>query len=177
MSLLNKDSIVIACDPSFRSSGYAIFKGEKLLSFGTIKTSTKDENRFELIGLRFCEVLMRHEPDILVIETQFISPKFSNINTLRVVEVKGFIEGLFMYRRIQKGVHTTIVEVAPTEAKKFIGVIGREDTKKQVKSLVEQRFPEIKKINQDESDAVAIGLTGIHKFNSQNVLKKYKNKI
>jgi len=176
MSLLNKDSIVIACDPSFCSTGIAIFKGEELIHKCTIKTSTKDEYRFEIIGIEF-KKLLAYFPTVLVIESQYISPKFSNINTLRVVEVKGFMEGLFMYHCLESGIKPLMVEVAPKEAKKFIGVIGNNDTKKQVQVLVEQRFPELKKVNQDEADAIAIGLTGIEKLNSQQLLQKYKDKI
>lgn len=150
--------VIIAIDPGFERLGIAVIKketGQKetLIFSECFKTSKNDafEDRLVKIGNHFTSLLTKHKPEILAIETLFLS---SNKTTaMRVSETRGAL----IY--LAKNAGLEVFEYNPGEIKMAITGSGSAD-KRQVMSMV-PRLIKIEGVisSDDELDAVACGLT------------------
>lgn len=166
---------IIAVDPSWTSSGVAIFENGELVETRTIKRPKDSKYIKELMVCKFFNMIANLEgPLVLAIETQFIPKGFSSNSVAKVIEAKGIIEGVFLCLENE---YKSIIEVHPLEAKQSVGIIKRlkrSESKKAVKEAVLKLYPYPVLIhNQDISDAVAIGHAAIKKIKAQQILQKY----
>ena len=151
---------IIGIDPGYDRLGIALIEKtpkmkDAVIFSDCITTSNKDSiyDRFKKIGQQICEVLDAYKPDVLAIETLFITK--NQKTAMRVSEVRGII----IYEALKRNI--PVFEYAPMEIKMAITSDGTSD-----KSRIMKMIPLLvdlskisKKALDDEYDAIAVGLT------------------
>jgi len=154
---------ILGIDPGFERLGVAIL--EKNKSFGSaqdkekvlfsecFKTSAKLEfhERLGLIGEEVRRVLKKYKPEVLAIETLFLTTNQKTV--MHVAEARGVV----IYEAAYSGLK--IFEASPPQIKiatTGYGKASKEQVMKMVKILVEI---DNSKKSDDELDAIAIALT------------------
>jgi len=151
---------ILGIDPGFERVGIAVIEKnnetqnkEQLVYSECFKTlpSLHFNERLGLIGEEIKNIINKHNPDILAIETLLFN---SNQKTaMKVAEARGVI----VYEAITKKLE--ICEYTPLQIKIAIAGYGRAD-KKQVTNMVKQLIKIEKNIKyDDEIDAIAVSLT------------------
>jgi crossover junction endodeoxyribonuclease RuvC len=150
---------ILGIDPGFERLGIAILeknkgeKREKVIFSECFKTSAKLEfgERLKLIGDRVKEIIKEYKPEILSIETLFLTTNHKTV--MHVAEARGVV--IYEAQNAKLG----IFEVSPPQIKIAVTGYGRSDKtqiNKMVKILVD--IDKSKK-SDDELDAIAIALT------------------
>ncbi|MFH1608819.1 MAG: crossover junction endodeoxyribonuclease RuvC [Patescibacteria group bacterium] len=150
---------ILGIDPGFERVGMAILekneisKKEELIFSKCFKTSSKLEfsERLKLIGEEVKNIIKKHKPEVLAIETLFLTTNHKTV--MHVAEVRGVI----IYEASQAGLK--IFEASPPQIKiatTGYGKASKEQMMKMVKILI--KIDKTKK-SDDELDAVAIALT------------------
>lgn len=142
---------IFALDLSISCSGIAVFtENGDLLEITSIKTNPKHEqkNRLKIIGDKLEDLRDMYDPRIIVIERGFTK---HNIATQVLYRVHGLANYIF-YNCKQ-------IYYAPTTIKKSITGSGKSDKEELKQIILQDYYPNAKFKNNDESDAVAIGLT------------------
>jgi crossover junction endodeoxyribonuclease RuvC len=160
---------IIAIDPGYERLGIAVLeknKKEELVFSTCFKTSKTLPfvERLELVGREVARVITEFEPTELAIENLFIN---SNQKTaMRVAEVRGAI----LYQaRLSK---LAVAEYTPLQVKVATTGYGKA-TKDQVVSMVQKLVARTeKKFQDDEMDAIAVGLTHFAHARHQNNTKR-----
>jgi len=151
--------IILGIDPGFERLGIAVLeknkgeKKEKVLFSECFKTSAKLEfpKRLFLIGKEIKNIIKKFKPEVLAIETLFLTTNQKTV--MHVAEVRGVI----IYEASLAGLK--IFEASPPQIKIAItgyGKANKEQVMKMVKILVD--IDNTKK-SDDELDAIAISLT------------------
>ncbi len=160
---------IIAIDPGYERLGIAILEKnnkEELLFSECFKTKASSPfvERLELVGREVARVITLWQPEALAIENLFIST--NQKTAMRVAEVRGAI--LYQARLLGLDVY----EYTPLQIKVATTGYGKA-TKDQVMNMVQKLVSGAEKIKQDdEIDAIAIGLTHFAYYKSNMVLKK-----
>jgi len=158
---------ILGIDPGFERLGVAVLekpaspsqggqKGnrkEKILFSECFKTSAKLEfsERLFLIGKEIKKVIKKFKPEVLAIETLFLTTNQKTV--MHVAEVRG----VAIYEAILSGLK--IFEASPPQIKIAItgyGKANKEQVMKMVKILINM---DNTKKSDDELDAIAIALT------------------
>lgn len=150
---------ILGIDPGFERLGVAIIDKkngmprEEVVFSECFKTSAKLEfpKRLFLVGQEIKKVIKKYKPDVLAIETLFLSA--NQKTAMRVAEARG----VMIYECAQAGLR--VFEASPLEIKMAITSYGKADKKqviKMVKLLVEL---DVSKKPDDELDAIAVALT------------------
>ncbi len=151
---------ILGIDPGFERVGIAIVEKnketqnrEQLIYSDCFKTSPSlpFSERLGLIGEEVKNIINKHNPDILAIETLLFN---SNQKTaMKVAEARG----VMVYEAARKNLE--ICEYTPLQIKIAVAGYGRAD-KKQVTRMVNQLIKIEKPIKyDDEIDAIAVSLT------------------
>ena len=151
---------IIGIDPGFERLGIAVLeknsgdKNEKVIFSECFKTSAKLEfsDRLKLIGEEVGTVIKKYKPEILAIETLFLTTNQKTV--MHVAEARGVV----IYEAIKAGLK--IFEASPPQIKIATTGYGKADkiqVMRMVKMLV--KIDNAKK-SDDELDAIAIALTG-----------------
>ena len=151
--------IILGIDPGFERLGIAVLeknkgeKKEKVLFSECFKTSAKLEfpKRLFLIGKEIKNIIKKFKPEVLAIETLFLTTNQKTV--MHVAEVRGVI----IYEASLAGLK--IFEASPPQIKIAItgyGKANKEQVMKMVKILVD--IDNTKK-SDDELDAIAVALT------------------
>lgn len=151
---------ILGIDPGFERLGIAVVEkntnGKEIVLFSEcFKTSPKlsFEDRLLLIGQRIREVIEKHKPQALGIETLFLTSNHKTV--MRVAETRGVI----LYEAKKAGLK--IFEASPPQIKTAVAGYGKAD-KKQVMKMVKMLVKiEDNKTSDDELDAIAIALTSL----------------
>lgn len=152
---------VLGIDPGFERLGIAILekdlgsKKEVVLHSECFKTSAKlkFEERLGLIGQKVREIIKEHNPEILSIETLFLTTNHKTV--MHVAEARGVV----IYEGILSGLK--IFEASPPQIKIATTGDGRAD-KTQVMKMVKLLVKIDNNIkSDDELDAIAIALTAL----------------
>ncbi|MDP3725762.1 MAG: crossover junction endodeoxyribonuclease RuvC [bacterium] len=160
---------ILAIDPGFERLGIAVLqkkqKGqEELLYSACFKTSPKIpfSKRLLAIGNEIEKIIKKYNPDALAIETLFFNT--NQKTAMRVAEARGVI--IFESQKNDLGVF----EYTPLQIKIAITGYGKA-TKDQVAVMVSKliKLNGASEKNDDELDAIAIGLT--HSASSRPVEK------
>lgn len=161
---------IIAIDPGYERLGIAVLEKingkEKLIFSECFKTkaSLPFILRLEMIGREVERVIKEFKPEALAIENLFIST--NQKTAMRVAEARGAI--LYQARILGLSVY----EYTPLQIKTATTSYGKA-TKKQVGDMVQRIIPESKTLKQDdEIDALAIGITHFAYEKTLNILKK-----
>jgi len=149
--------ILMAIDPSLSCTGVAIFDTSdsdvwppKLISTYTIETKTPKNmsraRKLSIIAKRFRELKDEYKPDVMVYESGF--SRFVK-STQALYQVQGVM--LLIFNEIET------LSYAPSSVKKTI--CGKGNVKKDfVREAVEEIYPKEEFANNDETDAVAVGI-------------------
>jgi crossover junction endodeoxyribonuclease RuvC len=151
--------IILGIDPGFERLGIAILeknkgdKREKVIFSECFKTSAKLEfsERLNLIGERVREIIKEYKPEVLSIETLFLTTNHKTV--MHVAEARGVV----IYEASRA--HLKIFEASPPQIKIATTGYGKSDKAqiiKMVKILVD--IDKSKK-SDDELDAIAIAIT------------------
>ncbi len=158
---------ILAIDPGYEKMGVAILEktsGKEVLLFSEcFQTSRKNPHaeRLRDLGKEIRRVIEEYNPTCLAIEKLFFTT--NQKTAFQVAEARGVI----IYEACSAGL--SVVEFTPLQAKVAITGYGR-GTKDQMKYMVEKLITVSKKIKEDdEYDAIALGLTYFATRNS------YKN--
>lgn len=160
---------IISIDPGYERLGIAILeknKKEELIFSECFKTKATIPffDRLELIGREVARVIEEYSPKALAIENLFIET--NQKTAMRVAEVRGAI----LYQARILGLE--IYEYTPIQVKVATTGYGKA-TKAQIMSMVKKLVSGAENIKQDdEVDAIAIGLTHFAYFKPQNTHAK-----
>ena len=163
----NSDSVrILAVDPGFERVGIAVIErgknnGKPLVLYSAcIKTSPKDvfSARLKIIGNTVEETIKKYKPGGCAIEKLFFSA--NRRTALSVAEARG----VAVYEAARHNL--PLFEYAPLEIKVAVAGYGHA-TKTQIISMVKvlvdfkekEKKLAVKKISDDEFDAIAVGLT------------------
>ena len=151
---------ILGIDPGFERLGIAIIEKEKntketVVFSECFKTSSKLPfgDRLVLIGEEVKNIIKKYKPDVLAIETLFLTTNQKTV--MHVAEARGVV----LYEAANAGLK--IFEASPPQIKiatTGYGKATKEQMIKMVKLLVEIY---ISKKSDDELDAVAIALTAL----------------
>ena len=150
---------ILGIDPGFERLGVAVLEKsknenqEKILFSECFKTSSKLDfsERLVLIGEKVNKIIKKYNPEILSIETLFLTTNQKTV--MHVAEARGVV----LYEARRAGLE--IFEASPPQIKVAITGSGRADKtqiNKMVKILVDV---DVDKKSDDELDAIAIALT------------------
>ncbi|MDD5152539.1 MAG: crossover junction endodeoxyribonuclease RuvC [Candidatus Pacebacteria bacterium] len=158
---------IIAIDPGYERLGVAVLekdKKEKILFSECFKTKANLPfvERLELVGREVARVIKEFKPEALSIENLFMS---TNQKTgMRVAEVRGAI----LYQACLS--QLAVYEYTPLQIKTSITGYGRA-TKEEMVRMVKKLISGADNIKQDdEMDAIAIGLAHFACARPQNTL-------
>ena len=155
---------ILGIDPGFERLGVAVLeknKGEaqeRVIFSECFKTPASLEfpERLARLGEETRRVIKKYRPDILAIETLFLS--VNQKTAMRVAEARGVI----IYESASAGLR--IFEASPLEIKMAITSYGKAD-KKQVLKMVKMLVAmDASKKSDDEMDAVAVALTAFTRY-------------
>lgn len=149
---------ILGIDPGYDRVGIAIIdklprQKEVLVYSECFETSAKDEfpSRLFQVGERIREILEKFSPNILSIESLFITK--NQKTAMRVSEARGVI----IYEAIKQGLE--ICEYTPLQVKTAVTGHGKSDKNGIIKMIrVLLKLPD-KKMLDDEYDAIAVALT------------------
>lgn len=148
--------IIIGIDPGTLVSGYGIIAVEgstiRAIDYGCIRPppSFKISERYLVIFNGIDELLNKHQPDALVVETQYVK------NNVQSAIKLGMARGTVVVAAARKGV--PVYEYAPSKAKLAVVGNGRA-SKKQVQGMVQLLLclPAIPE-PEDAADALALAI-------------------
>lgn len=161
---------IIGIDPGYDRLGLAVIdKGargkEIVLHSSCLQTSSKDSiyDRFKAIGLELCRVLDVFKPDVMALETLFITK--NQKTAMRVSEARGII----IYEAVKRNM--PVFEYSPLQIKMAITSEGNSDKDRMMKMIrLLVKLPEKISLD-DEYDAIAVALThsarAAHEFPSK----------
>ncbi len=148
---------ILGIDPGFERLGIAVLEKktgkEQVLFSECFKTSAKLEfsERLKLIGDRVKKIIKEYKPEVLAIETLFLTTNHKTV--MHVAEARGVV----VYEAAQAGLK--IFEASPPQIKIATTGYGRSD-KAQINKMVKILVEIDEKIkSDDELDAIAIALT------------------
>lgn len=152
--------IILGIDPGFERLGIAIIEKnktdkERVIFSECFKTSAKLDfgERLVLIGQEVSRVIKTYKPEVLAIETLFLTTNQKTV--MHVAEARGVV--IYEATRASLKIH----EFSPPQIKVATtgyGKASKEDIIKMVKMLVKI---DISKKSDDEMDAIAVALTAL----------------
>lgn len=156
----SEDDIILGIDPGTRVSGYGVIsitqQRMKLLDYGCIRPppSYKLSERYLVIFESVAELIEKHEPTALVVETQFVHKNVQSAIKL------GMARGAVIIAAKRKGI--AVFEYPPTVAKR--AVVGRGRASKfQVQGMVQQLLQLASPPHpEDAADALALAICHAH---------------
>jgi crossover junction endodeoxyribonuclease RuvC len=152
-------SYIFSFDLSLSNSGVAVFdeKGNpiKILS---VPTTSKQEHkdRLKTIADALLQLRKEYETHLIILESGFSRHAAS---TQAIFKVVGLVSYLFS--------DCSQITFAPSSIKKIVSGSGKSD-KEVVQNKILEKFPHLKFSNQDESDAVGVGVAY---FVTNNLMK------
>lgn len=154
---------IIGIDPGTRITGYGIIEvtgsGLILIDFGCIRppASLPIHERYRIIHEGVAELMLRHEPQALSVETQYFPRESPNVNSLIKL---GMARGVIVLAAAQR--QMSIHEYAPARVKQAVVGNGRA-SKEQVQGMI-QRLLSLESLPQpaDAADALALAICHAH---------------
>lgn len=149
---------ILGIDPGYDRLGLAIIekplKGKEVVLYShCLQTSSTDDiyMRFKEVGAEIESILDKYKPDIVALETLFIS---KNQKTgMRVAEARGII----IYEAIKRNI--PVNEYSPGQIKMAVTGDGTSDKQRMIKMVhILVSLPQKKTVD-DEYDAIAVALT------------------
>lgn len=154
----NNPLVILGIDPGYDRLGLAIVKKserekEAVIYSTCFQTSSKDSiyERLRRIGEEISAILDKFKPDVLALETLFISK--NQKTAMRVAEARGIV----IYEAVKRMM--PIFEYSPMEIKAAVTGDGASDKKRIIKMIDLLVVLPDKITLDDEYDAIAVALT------------------
>lgn len=144
---------ILGIDPGYDRVGIAIIENNILIHSECFSTSSKEEfsRRLEGIGKRIAEIIKEYSPEVLAIESLFITKNHKT--AMKVAEARGVI----IYEASLKNLE--ILEYSPPKIKLAVTGHGGSDKNQIIKMIPLLLKIQSKKALDDEYDAIAVALT------------------
>lgn len=154
---------LIALDNATHITGWAIFDGKELISYGkyTVKSEETSDRILEM-GDWLSNLLIQWEPNTIILED---IQQQNNVNTFKVLAK---LQGVLEY--VSKKNNADYYIISPSTWKSNAGVKGksRVDQKKSAQLIVQQLYNI--QATQDECDAILLGKYGIDKVKNNRMV-------
>jgi crossover junction endodeoxyribonuclease RuvC len=151
---------ILAIDPSLTQTGWAVISKDHdgtlgFIASNIIKTNAKDSLPFRLseISRAFNKIINDYQPDEVAIEEVFINN--NPLSSLKLGHARGAIIAACSMENLQ------VYEYAARLVKKSIVGTGSAQ-KQQVAMMIKILLPNAVFKYEDESDAIAVGITHLH---------------
>lgn len=144
----SENTYLYAFDLSMDNSGISIFDcNHQIVHISSIKTNPKESHgkRLKVIAKHMMSLKQQYPPFIAIFERGFSRFAMSTQVIYRVVGITNLL-----FEEVEQ------IYYPPKKVKEAI--LNGKATKKQVQDEIIKRFPEIVFNNEDESDAVAVGI-------------------
>lgn len=158
---------ILSLDISTTSTGYAVFKDQKLISYGVIAPAGKTLTRIEKIADEVNLLMLEHEPDIIYAEEP--EPAFVK-NNIDVYRKLTFTHGAIAI--VLNHYNKEMKLCSSSHWRKHVGIkTGRGITRAQLKPIDVAKANELFNLNlknDDIADAILIGQAYINEFAPQD---------
>ncbi|MES2023469.1 MAG: crossover junction endodeoxyribonuclease RuvC [Patescibacteria group bacterium] len=157
---------ILGIDPGFERLGVAVLESPSIQGYGKVnkniviysecfKTSAKLEfsERLKLIGEEVRNVIKKYEPEVLAVETLFLTTNQKTV--MHVAEARGVV----IYEASCAGLK--VFEASPPQIKIATTGYGKADKAQMIKMVKMLVDIDNSKKSDDEMDAIAIALTGL----------------
>lgn len=147
--------IIIGIDPGTLITGYGIIKVTHssflAVDYGCIRppSNLKLSERYLIIFESLDELLEKHKPDVLVVETQYVNKNIQSAIKL------GMARGIAIVAAKRK--RLPVYECSPTKAKRAIVGSGRA-SKQQVQKMIQHRLNLAEIPPEDAADALSLAI-------------------
>lgn len=144
---------ILGIDPGYDRVGIAVIEGKSLIHSECFLTSSDNDfyTRLKSIGLRIKEIIREYSPQILAIESLFITKNHKT--AMKVAEARGVIS----YEATIAGM--SIHEFSPPQIKVAVTGHGGSDKSQIIKIIPLLIKMKSKKALDDEYDAIAVAIT------------------
>lgn len=155
---------LLSLDTSTTSTGWAVFQNGIYQDSGVIDEFKKEKNGYKRLGLMVKKLLMYIEqlnPDIIVIEKDVV---FGNMKVIdMLMKIIGAVYGFCLKNEI------IYYEFAPSEWRKYVKLqaFGRKRTEFKQASIKYVKDNFNKEVNDDEADAICVGIAYCKKFKGE----------
>lgn len=151
---------LVSIDASTKSTGIAVWDHALLIDHETINAEDlgQMDNRFPYMAKALLSVLTEQQPDIVYIEEAVV---VRNAQTQRfLVRLQGVVYGWCLQHNCR------FEAIRPTTWRKQLGFkqgqnVGRQDLKAQAAEYVQELYPDLKDLSEDEYEAICIGLSAL----------------
>ena len=151
---------LVSIDASTKSTGIAVWDNESLIDHETINAEDlgQMDNRFPYMAGALLSILTEQQPDIVYIEEAVV---VRNAQTQRfLVRLQGVVYGWCLSHQCQ------FVAIRPTVWRKQLGFqqgrkVCRQDLKAQAVEYVQEQYPDLKDLSEDEYEAICIGMAAL----------------
>mgnify|MGYP001339110061 CR=1 FL=1 len=141
--------IILAIDQAYNHTGFSIFDNDKYISHGSYIVDKKDCNevKYEIFIETIINLINKYNPDLVVTEKAWLGPN------ARVYSLISELIGIIRCYCYVKKIKFDSIAVSTYRSKLRV-----KNKKEAVKELVEKSFPNIELKNDDESDAIGLGM-------------------
>ena len=160
--------IILGIDPGTLITGYGLIKiehdGYRALDYGCIRPPLKMKltDRYLIIHNAIDELLAKHQPDVLVVESQYVHKNVQSAIKL------GMARGVILIAAKKRGI--AVFEYYPTQAKLAVSGSGKA-SKSQVQRMVQMllKLPTLPQ-PEDAADALALAICHANSLKSRELL-------
>ncbi len=145
---------VLALDQSSNITGYSIFDGKELVSYGVFSTQNGASNKIgklKEIAEWVDSMIYNWQPDVVGIEDVYLGPK-GGVDTFKLLAQ---VMGVIMITVVRS---KTMIKIVPAATwRSYCGVTGRERAiqKRNAQKLIKMWYDAT--VTEDEADAICIG--------------------
>ena len=173
-----KEKRVLAIDQATRTTGYSIFDGQKLVTYGIFNTTlSSDMTRYSEIKNWLINMIHNWMPDYIVLEGiqfQATSTKDGEKHTMGVTvfETLARLQGILMMTCYEENIQFEVVSTNTWRA--FCGVKGRTrtDKKRSMQLIIKNKY-DISVID-DIADAIGIGIYGAAQIQKTSIIEDWE---
>ena len=160
---------MLGIDPGNAVTGFGIViqrpSGLSVLDYGCIRPprNLSSSQRRQIIFDALCHLMETHQPEAVVVETQFVQKNIQSAITL------GMVRGITLLAATQRNIPT--FEYAPAKAKRAVTGRGRA-SKHQVREMVRHLLTLAASPPEDAADALALAICHLNAVNFSVALGK-----
>ena len=151
---------LVSIDASTKSTGIAVWDNALLIDHETINAEDlgQMDNRFPYMAKALLSALTEQQPDVVYIEEAVV---IRNAQTQRfLVRLQGVVYGWCLQHNCR------FEAIRPTAWRKQLGFkqgrnVGRQDLKAQAVEYVQEQYPDLMDLSEDEYEAICIGVAAL----------------
>lgn len=143
--------IILAIDQAYKHSGFSVFKDGEYVNHGSYVVDKNDnsEVRYEKFIENIKNLIEEYKPDLVVTEKAWLGPN------AKVYSLISELIGIIRCYCFLKEIKFDTIQVTTYRSK-----LGIKNKKEYVIEYIQKSFPDLELKNDDESDAICLGLYG-----------------